>query len=408
MKIALISESPSVTTGFGVNAGHLVKLLAEQQQDVVCFGVCALGQPLDPAHYPCRIVPMPRDQREAIEFLPAFLQEEQPDLLFIHYDLAAVCRFVDASRAASWRGPIISHFVIDGIPFDTEYLDTLRTLQAGMTPTYTAARYIASQGIKHVIAAPHPVNPELFRPLLEREALRKAAGLEGRFVVGVFGRNVERKQQPRVMMAIEQLKQAGKADHMLLYLHCQPTKEDPWLNSWNLPDIARQLGIEDQVLFPQASFRQLAGIPYQAQGRKLEGVEQSGKPSFPAEYTYVERLNCCDMVVNAPYGGAFELASLESQSCGVPVAVTNDRGAIAEVVGDSAILLEPADIGIHSSGARQYFVGAATIAEAILAVKEDPALRAELIRKGHANAARYTIEPLRQAVAQALAIVRAV
>jgi len=409
MKIALISESPSVATGFGVNCGHLTKVLAELGQEVVCFGICALGQPFDPARYSCRIVPMPRDQRDALEFLPAFLREEQPDAVFIHYDLAAVCRFIEATRAAGWRGPIMTHVVIDGIPAGEEYLDVLGTASVSITPTHTAANYLRSCGISHVIGAPHPVDRAMFRPLPNREELRRAAGLAGRFVVGVFGRNVERKQQPRVMLALQHLKSAGLGADLLLYLHCQPKREDPWLNSWDLESVARQLGIAGQVLFPQPEFQQLAGIPYQRQPSAIGSAAagDAARPAFPASYSYVERLNCCDMIVNAPYSGAFELAALEGQSCGVPVAVTNDSGAMAEVVGDSAILLEPIDIGIHSSGGRQHFVAARTIAEAISMLQRDPELRATLVRKGFDNAARYTIEPLRQALTRALVQIQA-
>jgi glycosyltransferase involved in cell wall biosynthesis len=129
------------------------------------------------------------------------------------------------------------------------------------------------------------------------------------------------------------------------------------------------------------------------------------RPAIPADYSYVERLNCCDMIVNVPYAGAFELAPIEAQACGVPVAVTDDRGAMAEVVGDSALLLEPIDVGIHSAGGHQHFVVPATIAEAILAVQRDPDLRAQLVRSGRANAARFTTEPLRRAIARAVAAV---
>jgi len=406
MKIALISESPSVATGFGVNCRHLTTLLAELRQEVVCFGVCALGQPFDPARYPCRIVPMPRDQRDALKFLRAFLHDEQPDVLFILYDPAAFCRFLEAARPGGWVGPIITHVVIDGIPTSEEYLDILRTITVSITPTHTAANYLRSCGVAQVIAAPHPINPAVFRPLPNREELRRAAGLAGRFVVGAFGRNVERKQQPRVMLAVQQLKLAGLAGDIVLYLHCQPKREDPWLNSWDLENVARQLDIGDQVLFPQAGFQQLAGIPYERQPGEAGSAPttEGARPAIPANYSYVERLNCCDMIVNAPYSGAFELVALEGQSCGVPVAVTNDAGAMAEVVGDSAVLLDPVDVGIHSSGGRQHFVAARTIAEAILALQRDADLRAALIRKGFHNAARYTMDPLRQALTQAVAL----
>ncbi|GIW02530.1 glycosyltransferase [Roseiflexus sp.] len=401
MKIALLSESPSVATGFGIHARHLTRLLAEWGHETVVFGVCAAGQPFDPTRYPCRIVPMPRDQKEALPLLPDFLAAERPDLVFIHYDLGAVARFAATVRAAGWTGPMICHFVIDTIPFDRDLMQVLRDFRAALTPTRVAARYATSLGIPNVIAAPHPVDAGLFRPLPHRDALRRAAGLEGRFVIGVFGRNTERKQQPRVMMALQQLRARGQADDIIAYFHCQPTNEDPWLSSWNLLHVADHLGVADLTLFPQSDFRQLAGIPYDADV-PAAGDAQPQRPTMPAHYTYVERLNVCDLLVNVPHSGAFELAPLEAALCGVPSAVTNDRSAMAEVVGDGAYLLEPIDRAIHSSGGWQHFVGACTIADAILEIKEDVDLRTALIRKGRANALRYTEEPLRRGLQQAL------
>jgi glycosyltransferase involved in cell wall biosynthesis len=402
MKIALISEPPFSTTGFGVNCGHLVELLAQHPYDVVCFGVGALGRENAVARSSCRVVPMPLDQREALVLLPRFLQDEQPDVLFVHYDLGAVCRFVEVARAHGWRGPVVAHFVIDGIPFAQEEIDMLQTVEASITPTHAAANYVRGQGIERVIAAPHPVDPAVFHPLAERAALRRGAGLADRFVVGVFGRNTERKQQPRTMLALQQLLRSGQADDIVLYMHCQPEKESPWLGGWNLRSLARQLDIDRHVLFPDQNFHQIDGIPYHRAHAARAPGDARDQPSMPADYSYVERLNCCDLIVNVPYSGAFELVLLEGQSCGVPVAGTNDRGAMAEVVGDSALLLEPIDVGIHSSGGYQHFVAASTIAAAIVAVKGDAALRAQLIRSGHANAAGYTIEPLRAALDEAL------
>lgn len=401
MKIALLSESPSVATGFGIHARHLTRILAEWGHETVVFGVCAADQPFDPTCYPCRIVPMPRDQKEALPLLPGFLEAERPDLVFIHYDLGAVARFAAAVRAAGWSGPMICHFVIDTIPFDRDLMQVLRGFRAALTPTYAAANYSASLGIPNIIAAPHPVDARMFRPLPNREALRHSAGLDGRFVVGVFGRNTERKQQPRVMMALQQLRARGRADDIIAYFHCQPTNEDPWLGSWNLIHVADHLGVSDLVLFPQGDFRQLSGIPYDADAPAGADAPPE-RPTIPANFTYVERLNLCDLLVNVPHSGAFELAPLEAALCGVPSAVTNDRSAMVEVVGDGAYLLEPIDSAIHSSGGWQHFVGACTIADAILAIKEDAELRAELIRKGRANALRYTEEPLRRGLQQAL------
>jgi hypothetical protein len=187
MKIALISESPSVATGFGIHARHLTRMLADMGHETVVFGVCADGQPFDPTRYPCRIVPMPRDQKEALPLLPAFLITEQPDLIFIHYDLGAVARFAAAIRSAGWTGPMICHFVIDTIPFDRDLMQVLRDFRAAMTPTRAAANYCALLGIPNVIAAPHPVDARLFRPLPYRDALRRAAVSTGALLSASLG-----------------------------------------------------------------------------------------------------------------------------------------------------------------------------------------------------------------------------
>jgi len=402
MKIGLISESPTVATGFGVNARHLLRVLAEQGHETVVFAVCAVGLPFDPARYPCRIVPMPRDQREAIEHVPAFLRDERPDLLFVHYDLGAAARFIGACRAAGWRGPIVTHVVLDGLPFSRRAVEPLATTQATITVTRAAAEYLRSRGVPSTLVAPHPLDHSIFRPLPDRAELRRGAGLDGRFLVGVFARNTERKQQPRVMQALARLRRDRAADDITLYLHCQPRDEDPWMQCWDLAEIAEELEIRDRVWFPGPGFQQLSGTPYHPPARGLAPPEDGGAPGFPERYSYVERLACCDMVVNVPYNGAFELSAIEAQACGVPVAITDDRGPLAEVVGDSALLLPPADVGIHSTGARQYFVAPQTIAEAIWKVRTDAAARAALVERGFANAARYTYAPLRLALAQAI------
>lgn len=403
MNIALISESPTVTTGFGVNARHLLRVLAEQGHQTTVFAVCGQGQPGDLAGEGYRLAPMPRDQREAIEHIPAFLRDERPDLLFVHYDLGAAGRFIAACRAAGWDGPIMAHVVLDGLPFSRRAVELLATARATITVTRAAGEYLRGRGVPRVLVAPHPLDRATFRPLPERDALRRGAGLDGRFLVGVFARNTERKQQPRVMQALALLRREYGAEDILLYLHCQPRDEDPWMQCWDLAEVAEELGIADRVWFPPAGFRQLGGTPYAPPARAL-AAEPGGAPGFPARYGYLDRLNCCDMVVNVPYNGAFELSAIEAQACGVPAAITDDGGPLAEVVGQSALLLPPADVGIHGTGARQYFVAPRAIAEAIWRVKTDAALRAELAERGFANAARYTYEPLRAALAQAIAL----
>lgn len=90
----------------------------------------------------------------------------------------------------------------------------------------------------------------------------------------------------------------------------------------------------------------------------------------------------------ALYGGAtafifpslyegFGLPPLESMACGVPV-VSSDATSLPEVLGDAALFAAPRD--------------AEAMAEAIVRLVEDEALRATLIERGRRRAAMYTWE----------------
>ncbi len=405
MKIALVSESPTVTTGFGIQARQLISGMHDLGHEVVVFGMCAYGLPIAGHPYPCRIVPMPRDQREALPLLAGFLAAERPDVVFIHYDLVAMGRFLAATREAGWRGPVLTHFVIDGIPFGRAHLHALREARASITHTVCAADYVRGCGVQNVFAALPLVDPRQFRPLPNRDQLRAQAGLAGKFVVGVFGRNVPRKQQPRVMRAVQMLQQRGEADDVLLYLHCQPTAEDPWLDSWNLPEIADQLGITSRVFFPGPAFRQLDGIAYDPPSAETLHGAPSSMPHFPDGFGYVARLNCCDLVVNPAFAGALELALIEAQRCGVPVAGTNDGASMTEALGEGGLLLPAFDIGFQSSGAPMHLVAPESIADTIHSVQTDADLRSAMVQAGFANANRFTAAPLRAALSRALELV---
>lgn len=71
----------------------------------------------------------------------------------------------------------------------------------------------------------------------------------------------------------------------------------------------------------------------------------------------------------------FGLPILEAQAAGVPV-MTANNSSLPEVAGDAAILVDPTDVD--------------AIAEAMLRLSSDEALRQQLIAAGHANVARFS------------------
>jgi glycosyltransferase involved in cell wall biosynthesis len=82
----------------------------------------------------------------------------------------------------------------------------------------------------------------------------------------------------------------------------------------------------------------------------------------------------CDMVVFASLYEGFGLPILEAQAIGRPV-ITSNFGAMREAAGDGALLVDPYSVD--------------EIRAAILRIKNEPALREELVRKGRENVERF-------------------
>lgn len=82
-------------------------------------------------------------------------------------------------------------------------------------------------------------------------------------------------------------------------------------------------------------------------------------------------------VVFPSYYESFPAIPLEANACGCPV-VTSRTGGTPEAAGDAALYVDPSDV--------------AGIADATLRAVTDEAVRADLIRKGFANAKRFSWE----------------
>lgn len=388
MKVGIISESPTATTGFGTTCRYIASGLAQAGFDVSVFGINAFGETFERNKYAYKIWAV--GNRNLIESLSEFLNYEEPDVLFINFDVVGLNRWFKIARALGWNKPIVSHFVVDCLPLNGEYLEVLEQLQGRITPTHVVASYLNKKGIKDTYVAPHGVDQTIFHPLPNREKLRANAGLNGKFVIGVFGRNCERKQQPRVMQALSLLKRERRLSGFVTYFHSQVI-DDSSLGGWDLREIARYLDIEDFVIFTEDSFNQLNGVPYQSNYKR-----ESNIGTF-LQYSYVERLNCCDLIINPAFCGGFELITVEAQACGIPVAITNDRSIMQEVAGEGAYMLEPVDSSFWKLGGMQHFVAAETIQKAILELSENAALREQLMSRGFENVRRYSWKPLMKA-----------
>jgi len=387
MKIGIISHSPLWTTGFGVTCSCIANALSNACHDVYCF---CLGEDELPEKTSSFKI-YNANWSKAYADLSAFLKQETPDTLIINFDINAVGYFIKFCKLLSWRGDIFAHIVMDGFPVYDDLLQTIKNINGIIVPTKASRKYLQSEGIKNVYYAPHGVDIKKFMPLPNKENIRRKLGLknkvEKRFIIGVFAKNEERKQIPKVLLALHYLIFSLKQKNILLYLHTQ-AKPD-LKKGWDLEFIVNKLNLNKYVIFTSKSFRQ------------DKGVDRNFDPSIQTatkQLSYVERLNMCDLIVNIPFSGGFELGNIEAQACGVPLITIDDNGNIKEVVGESACLIKPAMKNIWGNGAWIYLVDEIDLASKILQFKNDTALQISIRQMGLENARKFSWVKLEKTV----------
>jgi glycosyltransferase involved in cell wall biosynthesis len=126
-------------------------------------------------------------------------------------------------------------------------------------------------------------------------------------------------------------------------------------------------------------FRRLAELDLESQVRVVDAIPNAEMPpvygaaallAFPSLYE------------------GFGLPPLEAMACGCPV-VASDRASLPEVIGDAGLLVPAEDVD--------------ALAEAMLKVLSDAALRAQLVQRGLARARRFSWD---RAASESLAIYR--
>lgn len=189
-----------------------------------------------------------------------------------------------------------------------------------------------------VVAVPHGLNHRLFRPVLERP-------LPGRYVLFV-GSEHPRKGLITLLGAFAGLRRrGGHSDLRLVKVGDVGTSEAPF-RAKTLAAV-RELGLQDCVVFT---------------GRVPDH-------ELPAYYSGA----ACLVLPSRAEG--FGLPSLEAMACGCP-AIVSSAGALPEVTGDAAIVVEPGNADVLRS--------------AIERLLDDDRAREELRQRGLAHAARFS------------------
>ncbi len=140
---------------------------------------------------------------------------------------------------------------------------------------------------------PHAINPKTFFPLSkqEKETIKTKYGLQGKFVIGLMGRNQGRKMHDRAIKMFA--KWCKKHQDVVLFMHLDP---DDIAAVFNIRAMVRRLGIQNRVFYSGNKYYQ--GVTYQQMN---------------------EIYNVMDIYISGTSGEGFGIGTIEAMACQIPV-----------------------------------------------------------------------------------------
>lgn len=367
MRIALLSDSPNLPSGFARTTRLFAHTLVARGHTVACYGIGVSGESFVRANYPYTVWGAGAPQDDHSTRFAEFVRLFRPEALLLNYDLLSTLTWLRLARNCAPQLPVVGHVLVDALPVDTKFLKPLDNCKAVVVPTNCAARAVARVLRTPVHVLPHLVDGGSFAPSNNSPRTPREP-----YLVGTFGTNRARKQLQQVMQAIALLNKDGLHVHLLVRTDSINKATD---GGDDLARIAAQLGLEDEV-----SFEETRDI--------TDAIGQDPH----ADLALAARIRSVDVVVVASTCGGFEYGIVEAQACGVPVCSTDDLAAMSETAGGATFLLEPSLFDIVSYGGHWNRLSPATIAKGIRATLTDRLLRANLVRAGLENAALYDRE----------------
>ena len=216
---------------------------------------------------------------------------------------------------------------------------------------------------------PHCTDPGIFYPMSkeEKDAIKKESGLEGKFVIGMVGRNQSRKNPQRLLYSFANFVK----DHpdSVLLMHCDPN--DPQA-AGSLLWIAQRLGIADKVKFTGVSW--------------YSGYDQR---------TLSRIYNALDIHALSTTGEGFGITAIESLACGIPNVIT-DYTSTKELLIEDGVCGIPVPYNDFINGGyatKRVLPDIGKMTEAFNYLYDNPDERAEMGRVGREKVLRnYSLQ----------------
>lgn len=342
LKILWGSEQPTRPTGYGTVTRELAKRLVAMGHEVYVMGWDYNGEPFKHEEGWTMIhsgISGFGSEKMAGAGSPTILdyhlQTLKPDVYISLIDAWYIGHAVVSTNKANV--PYVAYLPIDGFPISYAWKDIIKMLHtplwmanygkevfADFISEYSSVgsankdlldpvldRYIENTG--DVLY--HGVDNEVFIPLDEDVKLqtKKDFGIDHfDFVFLCVARNTNRKQHPRLLEAFSNLlKQVPNPEKIALLLHCGDANDTMGMGGWNLPVLAKQMGLENNVRFTDKGDNPLFGL---------------SREELALVY------GVADVHVMATGGEGFGIPTIEGMACGLPT-ILPDNSTGTELVG---------------------------------------------------------------------------
>lgn len=423
IRIACISDSPKLTTGFAVVAKMLYQSFMDYGFDISVLGLLDIAQDTEnELPYPFTPVSpmnlMGHSHLNGQLMYALFLKRHRPDLIFILTSPGNAKEFVNGifdgrvtdftKNGKTFTPPILLYTPIEGKPQHSSHGETFAKVQAlggrvvlycesarkQMQEEFPEIDYsVVNHGSDHV--------PWQRYSEEDRLLLKKMVGLEGKFVVGAVGTNKRTKNWPCLIYAAKHLRDMKMDKDILFY--CHTDEKHSYMEGVDLGDLASAYGVRDMFLFKPDDmiYRNHPYLGTEYHSNTLQQVKdtQDKMPTNKIERAYlfghydlVSRYNIMDMYVDVSQVEGWGLPPMEAMMCGIPTASVWDNAVRGEIHHQGCYMMEPLPSELWETwhtGSKLLSIPPQTVADTILAYKAGSEIRETLSRRGQIEMGKY-------------------
>jgi len=349
LKVAVVGDSPLVTSGFGNVIRMAIEGFVEVGFDVHVLGALDIKyDPIKIKSLPYTYWPVNAHDAMADAVLNEFLDYTNPDRIFAVWDGGTLGRKVHIMRTNNTTAsvPIVVYFPIEGLPIFPAILEMCNKTENKITYCKFGQKELIRLGAENVFQAYHGYNHAPVEAFTweEKQQLKRVFGFADRFVVGMVGVNKRTNNQPKIIEAAQYVK-----DDVLIYLHCKGF-DGHIMGGYDLTWMPKYYGVEDKVLLKSdtaKTYKYYYG-PYKdellTKDVLLNMRPPNNKEACQALWNkvpYVIKINTFDVLLDASSVQGFSLPILEAIMCGTPVITVDDGCARSEVYGDVCYMIKP-------------------------------------------------------------------